>query len=368
MVRFIRVPRENKFSLTISDRQPLMSTAAIWSSLAQLATIGIFILLSGAFLNFGRGLLLPICAAAVIGTTLFPIIRKAGQYGAPAWLTSTLLVGMICAGAGLAVTLLAGPVSEWITRAPELSGIVKQKLYVLDLPLTALRELRDVILPRNGNTITVDTGVTEFLTPVVAFLTPAASQVVLFLFVLLLFLINRPQLRQFLVGLMPSRDAKLRLLRIDNDIEHNLAGYLAIVTLVNLALGVIVAAGTWLLGFPRPHILGLLAMMLNFIPYIGPGITTLTLFAIGLVVFPTLGQALIAPAVFVAVASVEGHVVTPTIVGRRLTLNPLIVVLNLAFWTWLWGPAGAFLALPLSIIALVTVHHLLPDNDMKIPE
>jgi predicted PurR-regulated permease PerM len=91
------------------------------------------------------------------------------------------------------------------------------------------------------------------------------------------------------------------------------------------------------------------------------------LLGVGLVSFPSLGYALLPPVAFVALATLEGQFVTPTILGRRLTLNPLAIFLSLAFWGWLWGPMGAFLAVPLSIIGLVTISHLFPTEEFKLP-
>jgi predicted PurR-regulated permease PerM len=94
----------------------------------------------------------------------------------------------------------------------------------------------------------------------------------------------------------------------------------------------------------------------------------IALFGVGLVTFPSLGHACIAPLGLIGVTTMEGHFVTPTIVGRRLTLNPLLVFLALAFWTWMWGPIGAVLAVPLSIVALVIVNHLFPNEDVRLPD
>ena len=118
------------------------------------------------------------------------------------------------------------------------------------------------------------------------------------------------------------------------------------VTIINAALGAIVAIGALLLGFPNPVIFGLLAALLNYVPYVGPAVMVVVLFGVGLVTFPSLGHALLAPLGFIALTTTEGHFITPTIVGRRITLNPLLIFLALAFWTWMWGPVGAFLAAP----------------------
>jgi len=153
-----------------------------------------------------------------------------------------------------------------------------------------------------------------------------------------------------------------------NDIEENLADYLTVVTVINVALGMIVGAGAWLLGFPSPAIFGVLAAVLNYVPYIGPAVVVVSLFGVGLVTFPSLGQALIAPLLFVTLTTLEGHFITPTILGRRLTLSPFLILLALAFWTWMWGPVGALLAAPLSIIGLVVFNHIYPTDEAKLPE
>jgi predicted PurR-regulated permease PerM len=121
------------------------------------------------------------------------------------------------------------------------------------------------------------------------------------------------------------------------------------------------------MGLPSPLMLGLIAMLLNYIPYVGPACMAIILLAVGFVTFPSLGQALIAPASFIVLTTLEGHLITPAVVGRRLTLDPLAVFLAVAFWAWLWGPLGAFLAVPLLIVALVIVSHVFPSDDGKLP-
>ena len=205
------------------------------------------------------------------------------------------------------------------------------------------------------------------VTPVAAAVTPAVAETVLFFATLIFYMAGQMKFRRYLATFFSSRDGKLRFIRIANDIEHNLASYVATVSLINAVLGVIVAAGAWLMGLPSPLMLGLLAMLLNYLPYVGPACMAIILFAVGLVTFPALGQALIAPASLIVLTTLEGHLITPAVLGRRLTLDPLAVFLAIAFWSWLWGPMGAFLAVPLLIVALVTLSHLLPSNEGKLP-
>jgi predicted PurR-regulated permease PerM len=365
-VEFLRARAQKRYALVISDPKPVESVDDIWASAAQVATMGIFVLLLGVALYFCRAILLPILTAVVIGMTFAPLVKWAAKRGVSPWITSLALVAVLLAATAVSVTLLATPVAEWIGKAPEIGAIVKQKLYVLDRPLAALRELKDVLMP-SGPSIAVEPSKFGMVAPVLEFITPAVAQLLLFFATLIFFLAAQMDFRGYMVSLFGDREAKLRFLRIANDIEGNLASYVATVTIINLVLGVLVGAGAWLFGLPSPATFGILAMVLNYIPYVGPAMLTLALFAVGLVTFPSLGYALIPPAAAVALTTLEGHLITPAILGRRLTLSPLAVLIALAFWTWLWGPMGAFLAVPLSIIGLVTINHLFPSDEHKLP-
>ena len=134
-----------------------------------------------------------------------------------------------------------------------------------------------------------------------------------------------------------------------------------------MCVGIVATLVTWALGFPTPLLWGALAFVLNYIPYVGPGIVHVTLFIIGLLTFDTLWPALIAPLFFMAFTFVEGHFIVPNVVGRQLLLHPLAVFLSLAFWAWLWGPIGAFLATPILIVAMVSLDHLYPRGSKMLP-
>ena len=366
-MEFFRVRGAKGDALTITDPKPVESVDDIWASAAQMATIGIFVIVLGVCFHFCRPILMPVLAAVVVGMTLAPIVKAGARYGISPWATSVALGLLLVGAAGAAVTWLATPVSEWIAKAPEIGTTIKQKLYVLDRPLAALRELQETLLPASGNTVAVEQSQLGMVTPVVAFVTPAVAELLLFFVVLIFFLATQIDFRRYMVSFFATRDAKLRFIRISNDIEHNLASYLAVVTVINLGVGLLTALGAWLFGLPNPIVLGILAMVLNYIPYIGPACMVVILLGLGLISFPSLGYALVPPAAFVAMTTVEGHIVTPAIQGRQLTLNPLAVLIALAFWTWLWGPMGAFLAVPFTIIGLVTIGHLFPSDESKLP-
>jgi predicted PurR-regulated permease PerM len=361
---YIRASREKRYALDINDPQPLVSTQGLSESAGRAATIGIFLLLIGGVLYVGRSILLPIFAAAVVAMTLAPIVRHAQKRGISPWITALAIVACALAALSIAATAMAGPVSEWIARAPEIGATIKERLSVLEPPLAALHELERALFGGNNAAGPAP----NIVLPAVAFLTPAAGELLLFFGAMIFFLVGQNSFRSHFVAIFSARDAKLRALKILNDIEHNLTGYLTVVTMINATVGAIVTVGAWLLGFPSPVIFGVVAAVLNYVPYVGPAIMVVTLFGVGLITFPSLGHALIAPLAFVLLTTAEGHFITPTIVGRRLTLNPLLVFLALAFWTWMWGPIGAFLAVPLCIVGLVVINHLFSSAETHLPE
>jgi predicted PurR-regulated permease PerM len=363
----IRTDREVRRAPIVSDALPVDSVNSMWVSAGHGAIIGIFLLLFGVFLYFGRPILLPVSAAAVLALTLAPLIKAAQRAGIPTWVTAIVILLFGFGALSLAAMTLAKPVSEWIARAPEVGASIRDKLAVLEEPIAALHQLQTSVFGDSGG-LNVSMPASTVVLPVVAFITPAAGELVLFFTTLLFFLVGEIELRNQFVALFGNRDAKLRFLKIMRDIERNLAGYLAVVTVVNIGVATIVALGAWLIGFPNPWIFGFLAGLFNYVPYIGPALMVIVLFGVGLVTFPSLAHALIAPLGLVTIATLEGHLITPTLVGRRLTLNPLLVFLALAFWTWMWGPLGALLATPLSIIGLVVVQHLFPAEDVRLPE
>jgi len=362
----IRGMREAGFSLAVNDPQPMAEVARFWRTAAQSATIGMFIILLVVALSLARPLLLPVASAFVVTMMLGPLSAGAEQYKIPSLLAAIVLWLLVIAVCYAVIILLGAPAVDWIGKAPEIGRIVQEKLHVLDRPLAALQELRDALLPSDKKgSLGVD--IISFVQPALLVVTPAIGQTFIFFGTLFFMLLGRSQLRRMLVAFFDEREARLRTLKIMNDIEHNLTGYLSMVTIINVAVGICGGVAAWVAGLPDPMAWAVLGFILNFIPYIGALIVEVAMFMVGLVTFPTLTQALLAPVLFLALATLEGHFVTPSIIGHRLTLNPLAVFLSLVFWTWLWGPVGAFLAVPLLIMALVVIGHLFREDEPELP-
>lgn len=265
------------------------------------------------------------------------------------------------------IMLLSAPVVEWIGKAPDIGRSFQDKLAVLERPLSALRDLRNAILPsQTGEDVKVD--VMGIAKEALALVTPAVGQVVIFFATLFFMLLARDALRHVLVGFFHSRPARLRCIKIMNDIEHNLTGYLSVVAVINFVVGLGAGAVAWAVGLPNPLAWAVLGFVLNFIPYIGALTVEIGMFLVGLVSFPTLAHAAIAPLAYLGLAVLEGQFITPSILGRHFTIKPLTVFLSLVFWTWLWGPLGTFLAMPILIIGQVAHAHLFPKHELELPD
>ena len=358
--------RRARSIFSVNDPQPITEVSRLWRTAAQSATIGMFIILFVVALSLARPILLPVVSAFVVTMMLGPLSARAERYHVASLITAIvlwLLVILVCYGV---IVLLAAPVVDWIGKAPDIGRNIQEKLRVLDRPLSVLQELRDAFLPSDKKgSLGVD--IMAFIQPAVLIVTPAIGQILIFFGTLFFMLLGRTQLRRVLIAFFDERDARLRMIKIMNDIEHNLTGYLSIVALINIGIGLCGGFAAWVTGLPDPVAWAVLAFILNFIPYIGALMMEAALLMVGLVTFATLAQALVAPLIFLALATLEGHFITPGIMGRRLTLNPLTVFLSLVFWTWLWGPVGAFLAVPLLIVALVVIGHLFPENEPELP-
>ena len=333
---------------------------------ARFALIGIFLIMFGGVLLYAQPILLPVVSAVVVGSMFGPLQRRAFAWGVPGWAFGLLVVLVLLGLIQFATVELSGSVIDWIKQGPKMGETLKAKLQWLEPGVDAFRNLQNMISPGTGDTaLRIDFA--AIAQAGLGFLTPAMGELLIFFATLFFYLLSRGDLRRHLVLAFDDQESRLRVIRILNDIEESLTRYIGTVTLINACIGLVTAAGAWLLGLPSPALLGALAFACNFLPYVGPACVVLVPFCVGLIHYTYLGQAFIPPLLFVGLAAVEGHVVTPSIIGRSLTLNPFAVFLGLTFWTWLWGPVGAFLSVPFLIVAMVTIEHFDTERDVELP-
>jgi len=338
------------------------------SDLAAFSLIALLVISVVAVLYFAKAFFLPLVAAFVVGTMLSPAAGFLERHRIPRSVSAVLIVSALGAGVTFIVGLISAPVMEWTGRLPELIGLVKDKLHIFDRPLALWHEFQSMIGASDAfSTAPFQMPKLEWVQPALEFLSPTFTEFLLFFAILILFIASWRDLRRALVMTFASHDSRLRALRVLNAIEDHLGSYLLTVTLINMGVGVATGLVCWLADMPNPAGLGALAATLNYLPIIGPVAMFVILTLVGFVTAPTIGMGVIAPAVFVGVTFLEGHFVTPTIIGRRLELNALAVFVSLAFWTWLWGPMGAFLSSPLLIVFLILHEHLSVSSEPQLP-
>jgi predicted PurR-regulated permease PerM len=344
-----------------SELPPVIRRAEV----VAFALVALLVICVVAVLYAAKAFFLPVVTAFVVGTMLSPAAGFLERHRIPRAVSAVLIVTAVGAGAAFIVGLISSPLMQWSTRLPELGSLLKDKLHVFDRPLALWQELQSML--GGSDAAPIQMPKFDWVQPTVEFLSPTFTEFLLFFATLVLFIASWRDLRRALILTFADHAARLRTLRILNEIEGHLGGYLLTVTMINLGVGTATGIICAVTGMPNPAGLGALAATLNFFPIIGPVAMFVILTVVGVIAFSTLGAGLIAPLAFVGVTFLEGHFVTPTIIGRRLELNALAVFIALAFWTWLWGPMGGFLSSPLLIVALILKEHLMPVDSPQLP-
>jgi predicted PurR-regulated permease PerM len=345
-----------------TEQPPLIRRAEV----VAFALVALLVICVVVVLYAAKAFFLPVVTAFVVGTMLSPAAGLLERHRIPRAVSAVLIVTAAGAGTAFIVGLISAPLMEWSGRLPELGSLLRDKLHVFDRPLALWQQLQSMAGgsdPLAGFQMPK----VDWVQPTLEFLSPTFTEFLLFLVTLVLFIASWRDLRRTLILTFPDHVSRLRTLRILNEIERNLGGYLLTVTVINLGVGAATGIICAVTRMPNPAGLGALAATLNFFPIIGPVAMFVILAVVGVISFSTIAAGLIAPLAFVGLAFIEGHFVTPTIIGRRLELNALAVFIALAFWTWLWGPMGGFLSSPLLIVALIIKEHLLPVDSPQLP-
>lgn len=344
---------------TMRDAHPDARTV----SLVVLAVLAVFytLYLSAEFL-------LPVLFALVLNLLLMPLKRLlTDRLRLPASLAALLLILALFTLISGVAALVSVPASNWIAKAPQSLPQLEQRLGFLAHGVDFFRHGADQVRhllqpepPQGQQTVTVQpsSNIGGVGLSVLEGTRAALGQA-LTLAVILFFLLARGDtLLRRLVEILPSFGEKRRVVEIATEIERNVSGYLLTITAMNALVGLANGIATWALGIPDAVLWGTLAFLLNYIPIIGPFAGIVIFFFVGLFAAPTLLQAVLPPAIYLIVHVIEGESVTPMLLARRFTLNPVLVIVSLFFWDWLWGVPGAFLAVPLLAIAKIVADRI----------
>lgn len=341
------------------EKHPQLVTAICLSVMAALAIC--------VALAAGQAFLLPIAVALVFSVILAPLCSRIEWFRIPRPLAA--LMALIIAGgiAYLAFSLIAEPASRWMENAPQTIQRAERQLRKLQEPLKPLtdisKEVQDLQIvpqpaaPASRTVVVQQPGLAQ------ALITSVQTAIVQtgFIFILCYFLlITRGEFRLKFIAFQPTLRSRVQAARIFRDVERRVSGYIVTFSMINMAVGIGTGLACWQLGLPEPLMWGGLATMFNFIPFLGPAIMMALLGLAGLATFDSLVEASFPVLAFMGISFLEANLITPTIVGRRMTLNPLAIILVVSFWIWIWGPVGGIIALPLLIMFKVICDHTPP--------
>ena len=318
--------------------------------LSVLLLLGIFSLLAFYTLYLTSEIAIPIVMAFILYLVLQPSMRLFARIHVPRPIAALLIIAVFFGGlTGLAVSL-SGPTAEWVAKAPQsvarleerLSGITRVTKMIRQAGKEVEKKMADdqaaPAVSLQGPPLT-----TSLFSSSRTMLASVLTTVVLLFFLLVsgdLFL------RRF-VEILPTLRNKKQAVQISNEIESSVSSYLLTITLMNGGVGVATGIAAYLCGLSDPILWGSVAFLLNYIPILGPLSGVAILFFAGLLTFDTIWQALLPAGLYLAFHVIEGEYVTPMLLARRFTLNPVLVIIALVFWYWMWGIAGAILAVPM---------------------
>lgn len=325
---------------------------------------GLFLITLLVVLTLAKALFFPLVLALLISLTLSPIVRSLRRRGVPESLSAGLFVLLGAAAVAFIASNVAEPFSNWLDRFPAQLNEVREKLSGLLQKLTVIDSASDELSgdlsgdddsAADRTVVTTDTSiVTTAATNLLYVLTTALVTTVLTYFLLAKGRVFYSRLLQQFSSLEDKKDA----LNTVYMIERSISRYLFTITAINMALGLSIGVAMWLLGMPNPVLWAIAATLLNYLPYIGALIGIFGSAVVAILTFEPLGAALVVPLVYALLTGVEGQVVTPTLIGRNLSINPVIVFFAVAMWSFMWGLAGALVAVPLLVVLNTVAHHV----------
>jgi predicted PurR-regulated permease PerM len=324
------------------------------AALTLIAGAGLAISLPFA-LRAGAEFFLPVTAALVIAIALVPVLEWLERRRIPSGAAALLCVLLFLTAANVAIASIVLPAAEWVRMIPANIGRIRETLAPLLEVYSDLEKFLNNIVSEFGSaaeaprTVAIETPNSAL--DIVASSAPfAVIQMFFAILVIFFFLSGWTRMRKRTITTRQSFDGAMTTARAIQQMVDATSTYLGTITMVNVAMGAVVSLILYFLGMPTPLMWGGIVAVLNYIPYLGPIASVLLLAFGGLMAFPDPWTAFLPALSFAAIHFLEANMITPMLVGRRLTINPLLILVALSFWAWVWGTTGALLAVPLLII------------------
>ncbi|MEN3976566.1 AI-2E family transporter [Emcibacter sp. SYSU 3D8] len=330
---------------------------------AYISLIGLFVCAVVSSLYFAADVFIPLVGAVLMGFTFAPLIRPLARRGVPSPLLAAIVLATLIGVAALAVTAVSKPAIDWIDRAPKIAKQLERKFRPMrESVATVEKASADVMnltnTDRKKRTTTIVAASPSMMERIAGGIQHIGVNLAMMLVLLYFLLAAGDMFKEKTVRLMPTFHDKRAVVSIINKIESEVSSYLITILLINVALGAVVGGGLYAIGLNNALFWGITVAILNFIPYIGflIGLSLVTVAA--LLQFSGIGDALLAPAIYTVANMLEASFITPSLLGRRFTLNPVIVFLSVVIWTWLWGIPGALMAVPITVVMNVIFSHI----------
>jgi predicted PurR-regulated permease PerM len=313
----------------------------------------------GAVLYFGRAVLAPIALALFFSSLLAPPVRGLRALRLPYVVGAALVMIAIICGGALVVNAILDPAQEWLNRAPQTLQSIERKVRPVQRVLAKL----DYVTSRAERVASGSNAAPQATTapaaPSILKVTQAAVlSTATTLFLTFFFLAGGPPLLARLASALAGSSSSQRAFHVVTTIQQDLGRYFATIAIINLGLGTATTISLSLLGLPTPLLWGTMAAVLNFVPYIGSAVTLTVLTVVALVTFDQLGDVLAVALTYLTLATIEGQLVQPFFVGRRLEVPPLFVFLGLWIGGSFWGICGVVLTVPAVLVLKVIAREL----------
>lgn len=316
-----------------------------------------------AAVRLGRALILPMVLAILASLILSPMVRLLRRNRIPEHFGAAVVVFGALAVAGCVAISLVGPATTFLNRAPAALAAGESRIRSFVRPLEALQataeRIQQVGTPPTGEgPARVEVAAPGIVERWSGSTLSAGLAIVSTIFLSYFLLASGPMFRKKLADALPSRFERNRFATLFEEIELVTSRYLLLSLIINAGVAVAAAIGLWLVGIPNALVWGLVAGVLNFVPYLG-AYTTMALLALFVLSSPdATGHEIFGPVVLFGIHLLESNIVTPTILGKRLPLSSIAVFVALLFWGWMWGIPGAVIAVPLTVVIKVTCDHL----------
>jgi predicted PurR-regulated permease PerM len=307
-----------------------------------------------------RAVVMPLVLACMLNLVLTPVVLALARIRIPEPLGAAIVVVIFLLMFGFGISTLAEPAAGWLRRLPFIIDQLSDRLDFLQAPAEQLKSAEEALTnlgaggpPSEATQVVVlpRTSLRDLLINETSrFALGALTTLALLYFMLAM---GDKFLRR-LVAALPDFRTKKQAVEIAHQLQRDMSHYLMTVTAINIGLGATVAGSMMLTGMPNPLLWGVMVGLINYIPFLGHTVSAIVIAVVALLSFPDLGEALIPPGIFIVLATLEGNVITPMILARRLTLNPVAVVAALLIWGWMWGIVGMLLAVPLLVVIKIT--------------